>query len=68
MYSSQFNVMISNLLSFSNSLSVREGDRHPPQFRALLPVCSVLIIHVPILIIDNNLSMGSKVSTLYLIQ
>ena len=30
--------------------------------------CSVLIIHVPILIIDNNLSMGSKVSTLYLIQ
>ena len=30
--------------------------------------CSVLIMHVPILIIDNNLSMGSKVSTLYLIQ
>ena len=31
--------------------------------------CSVLIIHVPnMLIIDNNLSMGSKVSTLYLIQ
>ena len=33
-----------------------------------IPSCSVLIIHVPILIIDNNLSMGSKVSTLYLIQ
>ena len=34
----------------------------------LLYRCSVLIINVPILIIDNNLSMGSKVSTLYLIQ
>ena len=26
-----------------------------------IPSCSVLIIHVPILIIDNNLSMGSQV-------
>ena len=34
----------------------------------IVNACGVLIINVPILIIDNNLSMGSKVSTLYLIQ